>query len=199
MVVTIGLIFITLCCAAMAIRAARLLHAVLWLAATSVFLAVLLDVLGARQVAVIELSVGAGLVTVLLVLVISSLESGALKPLPVVRWWLALPLVGAVLLLLAGQVLPYAPVVPGPSGGGFGLVLWEQRGADVLLQVALIFTGLLAVLGLLAEPTAEPTAESAAQSAVVLDSESLVQFAQYPDTYTTAQQHSEPAEMELTR
>jgi hypothetical protein len=49
----------------------------------------------------------------------------------------------------------------------FGVILWEQRAADVLLQIALIFTGLLTVLGLLAETRAAAD-EARAQSPIAI-------------------------------
>jgi NADH:ubiquinone oxidoreductase subunit 6 (subunit J) len=65
------LVAVTLVFAIQAIRAKRLLHSALWLAGVSAFLAFIFYLLGAHQVAVIELSVGAGLVTVLFVFAIS--------------------------------------------------------------------------------------------------------------------------------
>ncbi len=60
-----------LICAFMAFRTPRLLISALWLAGCSAILSILLYLMGAYQVAVIELSVGAGLVTVLFVFAIS--------------------------------------------------------------------------------------------------------------------------------
>ncbi|RPI91604.1 MAG: DUF4040 domain-containing protein, partial [Chloroflexi bacterium] len=54
-------------CALMAMRTARLLLSALWLACCSALVSTLLFQLNAPEVAVIELSVGAGLVTVLFV------------------------------------------------------------------------------------------------------------------------------------
>jgi uncharacterized MnhB-related membrane protein len=60
-----------LACALMAIIARRLLTSALWLAGASALTALLLYLLGAPEVAVVELSVGAGLVTVLFVFAIN--------------------------------------------------------------------------------------------------------------------------------
>jgi hypothetical protein len=68
-----------------------------------------------------------------------------LIPRPVV-WGLILAclfLVGYFGLNLAGMALPV------PNVEKFATVLWEQRSLDVLLQVVLIFGGVLGVLGLL--------------------------------------------------
>ena len=61
----------TLICALQAIRAPRLLVSALWLAGCSALLALSIALLGAPEVGVVELSVGAGLVTVIFVFAIS--------------------------------------------------------------------------------------------------------------------------------
>jgi uncharacterized MnhB-related membrane protein len=148
-VLTVAAIFV---CALMAIREERLLISALWLAGTSALAALMMYRLGAPEVAVIELSVGAGLVTVLFVFAINiagedtpSLRSLVPEPLA----WLAVA--GAVALGAWMAV----PVLTAPATGlqsaAFATVLWEDRGLDVLLQVVLIVGGVLAVLGLLAE------------------------------------------------
>ena len=60
-----------LACALQAVRGTRLLIAALWLAGASALTALMMFRLGAPEVAVIELSVGAGLVTVLFVFAIN--------------------------------------------------------------------------------------------------------------------------------
>lgn len=134
-----------------AIRAARLITAALWLAAVSVQLAVMLFLLGAPEVAVIELSVGAGLVTVLFVFAIS--VAGELtKDLPtIVPRPLAASLILFVLILLTLFILPVADPAPTAVEAAFATVLWQQRALDVWLQIALIFAGVLGMLGLLTE------------------------------------------------
>ncbi len=142
-------------CAIQAIRAKRLLIAAVWLAGASALVAILLYLLGAQQVAVIELSVGAGLVTVLFVFAIGiageeAMDARALVPKPV-----AGAIVTVSLLLLAWFDLPLfgikLPTVP-PSGvPSFATALWKVRGLDVLVQVVLIFAGVLGSLGLLSD------------------------------------------------
>ncbi len=134
-----------------AIRAGRLLTAVLWLALASATLSVLLYGLGAREIAVIELSVGAGLVTVLFVFSLAlvgekSLDGQALLPRPLV--WVSLL---GVISILAWLILRLPDVSPQVSEPSFSITLWHNRGLDVLLQVPLIFAGALGILGLLAE------------------------------------------------
>src|SRR5512144_1705979 len=87
-------------CAVQAIRASRILHVSLWLAPLSVFVSIGLYVLGAREIAVIELSVGGGLVTVLLAFVVGLVGDETLDVRTLVPAPLALVLVAACLMLL---------------------------------------------------------------------------------------------------
>lgn len=139
-------------CAIGAIRANRLLISALWLAGASALVALLIYLLGAPEVAVIELSVGAGLVTVLFVFAINIAGEEELPPLPVVPRWLSLGLVGLAVILLAWYALPRTGlIVPAMTEGSFTLAFWEDRSLDVLLQIAIIFSGVLGVLGLLSD------------------------------------------------
>jgi uncharacterized MnhB-related membrane protein len=139
-------------CAFLAIRTRRLLISALWLAGCSALTALLLYLLGAPEIAVIELSVGAGLVTVLFVFAINiageemSLKQNLLpKP-------LAWALVAGAVLLLGWMVLgPISGQTLTGSETGFAAVLWNDRALDVVLQVLLIFAGVLGVLGLLSD------------------------------------------------
>ncbi len=141
-----------LLCAGMAIRAKRLLAAALWLAGVSALVSIILYRLGAHEVAVIELSVGAGLVTVLFVFAISlageeAMEARAVLPKPV-AWGLVI--VSAI--LLGWMTLPWWAGEGSPAEqASFATLLWQDRGLDVLVQIVLIFSGVLGVLGLLAE------------------------------------------------
>jgi NADH:ubiquinone oxidoreductase subunit 6 (subunit J) len=114
--------------------------------------ALLLDLLGAPEIAVIELSVGAGLVTVLFVFAINIAGEEihldqSLIPKPV-----AFTLVGLAVFLSA--FLIFGPQLSRAITGalpGFAEVIWKDRVLDVVLQVVLIFAGVLGVLGLLSE------------------------------------------------
>lgn len=142
-----------LMCAFQAVRGTRLLIAALWLAGASALAALMMFRLGAPEVAVIELSVGAGLVTVLFVFAINiageepPVALRSLVPAPF-AWLVTLAAVG----LGVAMVLPNMRTEAAPATvERFATVLWEQRSLDVLLQVVLIIGGVLAVLGLLAE------------------------------------------------
>jgi uncharacterized MnhB-related membrane protein len=138
-------------CAILAIWTSRLVVSALWLAALSALLAVFIYLLGAARVAVIELSVGAGLVTVLVVFAVGIVGEEAADQSPVVprlvSWGLGL----GVLVLLGWFVVSLAPAPPPASEPSLASLLWEGRALDVLIQVVLIFCGVLGVLALLAE------------------------------------------------
>ena len=156
------LVILTLVFAIQAIRAKRLIVSALWLAGVSALLSVLFYLLGAYVVAVIELSVGAGLVTVLFVFAINIageevLNLPAILPKPL-AWGLAI----AAVLLLGWLALPLLPVVSPASEAPLAELLGQQRGLDVLVQIVLIFSGVLGLMGLLAEaksPFKQPVAE----------------------------------------
>jgi uncharacterized MnhB-related membrane protein len=142
-----------LVCAFQAIRTKRLLVAALWLAGTSALVAMMMYLLGAYQIAVIELSVGAGLVTVLFVFAINiageePIPSLSLIPKPL-AWLFVLGAIG----LLGWQLLPMFnfqgfEVSPGLD---FQSTVWVGRKIDLYLQVALIFAGVISMMGLLSE------------------------------------------------
>src|SRR5512135_3843744 len=69
-----------------AIRARRLLTSAIWLAGVSALVSIVLYLYGAHEVAVIELSVGAGLVTVLFVFAISIAGDDPIDRRPVLPW-----------------------------------------------------------------------------------------------------------------
>jgi uncharacterized MnhB-related membrane protein len=151
---------VAIICAIMALQAKRLLVSALWLAAVSALVALLLYLLGAAGVAVIELSVGAGLVTVLFVFAINIAgeevtDVRAIIP-PPVAWALVL----VTVVLLGWQVLPAGILDLPVSQTAFPDKLWEARGLDILVQIVLIFTGVLGVLGLLAENGSKKSAHA---------------------------------------
>lgn len=155
-------------CALQAIRAARLLVAALWLAGTSALLAVILSISGAHEVAVIELSIGAGLVTVLFVFAIGVAGEDAMGAPALLPRWLAAGLIVLAVLLLGWQALPPLGLRAPGAEPSFGTVLWQQRGLDVLVQVVLIFAGVLGVLGLLTEARAPAVRRSVRPFAVIV-------------------------------
>ena len=143
-------------CAAMAVRA-RPLHAALWLAALSALIAIVLYRLGAPEVAVIELSVGAGLITVLFAFAISMAEDEAM-PAPLVPRpfaWLLVAVAGGALLWLLLPALPAARQIA--SDDPFIVQIWDNRALDLALQIVVVLTGVMGVLSLLGETRAPET------------------------------------------
>ena len=141
-----------LICAIQAIRAERLLVSALWLAGCSAFLAVAIGLLGAPEVGVVELSVGAGLVTVIFVFAINIAGEETSVSGPLVARPLAWGLLGLFGFLLIWLIIPRVPA-PGTQTDSlpFLRAVWEERSLDTVLQVALIFSGVLGSLGLMAE------------------------------------------------
>jgi uncharacterized MnhB-related membrane protein len=155
-ILVIGIIF----CSVLAVSAKRLLASAIWLAGVSAFSATLFYLLGARELAVIELSVGTGLVTVLFVFAISiagdeSMDAKSLVP-KALAWILAL----LAVVLLGWMALPEIHTAETISELTSTDILWQQRGLDLLVQVVLIFAGVLSVLGLLSENALPPGGKS---------------------------------------
>lgn len=138
-------------CAYRAIVAKRILSATIYLACISALVSAVLYLLGAAQVAVMELSVGAGLVTVLLVYAVSVVGDDALDPASVIPKPLAFALVGLVTILMAWMAFPAIQRTVNISSVDLGSVLWQNRVLDVWIQIVLIFSGVMGVLGLLSE------------------------------------------------
>ena len=138
-------------CAYRAMISKHLLPSTLYLACVSALATVTLYLLGAYEVAVIELSVGAGLVTVLLVYALSVVGEDTFDPTSIISKPLAFLLVAGI----GGLVVWMAyPLTAQPAASGEVLladVLWKQRALDVWVQIALIFSGVMGVLGLLSE------------------------------------------------
>lgn len=139
-----------LVCALQALRVRRLLMAALWLAGSSALLAVIFYLMGAYEVAVIELSVGAGLVTVLFVFAISIAGKDIPDMRRVVSKRIVIGLVCLTLCLLFSLTWTFHPPLVQLREAPFAETLWVNRALDVLTQVVLIFAGTLGILGLLA-------------------------------------------------
>jgi NADH:ubiquinone oxidoreductase subunit 6 (subunit J) len=146
------LVIVTLICAVQAIRAKQLITSSLWLALVSALCSVLFFNYGAHLVAVIELSVGAGLVTVLFVFAINMAGDDAIDTKPVPPKWLSIGFALLFVILLGWYVLPGSIASSASvADGSLSVVLWQERGMDLIVQVVLIFAGVLGLLGLLAE------------------------------------------------
>ena len=140
-----------LACAILAFRAKRLLISAIWLALTSALVALLLYLLGAPHIAVIELSVGAGLVTVLFVFAINisgeeEFDAETVLPKPYAWGSIAIAAGLAIFIILKTLGVVSFPVALTKTS----LINWDGRFLDFILQVVLIFAGVLGVIGILA-------------------------------------------------
>ena len=147
----VGLMVGSLIFAFQAIRETRLMIAAIWLACTSALLAVFLYALGGREIAIIELSVGAGLVTVLLAFAFSLVGESIRESLNLIPRRLIWALLLHITIFLAWLVFPLTESAVPVASTTFSNTLWEGRSIDVLAQIGLIFVGVLGVLGLLGD------------------------------------------------
>ena len=154
LIIDAGLLVAVTIFAIQAIRARRLIVSTLWLASGSAVIAIIFYALGACQAAVFGLSVGTGLVAVLFVLAISIAGEDALRTSSRLPQPLAWVLTGGAVLLLC----LFAPTIdadlPTSAEPAFSSVMWQQRGLNALVQLVLIFAGVVGLLGLLAEDKA---------------------------------------------
>ncbi|MBC7362287.1 MAG: NADH-quinone oxidoreductase subunit J [Candidatus Aminicenantes bacterium] len=129
-----------------------LLKAALSLAVASLFLGIIFFRLNAPYAGVFEISVVAGLITVLFILTIAlTKKEGEVEEAKLAK--VVFPLFFILFLIIDGLVmkslLQKVPSLPsGPEAGTFGEVLWKQRTFDLVAQIGVIFAGVLAVLAL---------------------------------------------------
>ena len=155
-----SLVLMTLC-ALWAVLATDLLKAALALAVVSMFLAIVIFLLGAPYAAIFELSVCAGLITVIFVSAISMVKPegntrqeemaiqtqrrfGKYAQLPV------LLLFTAILLYVCRFDFTAIPAVA-PTKLSFYEVMWDERRVDLLGQVIMILVGVFGVVVLFKE------------------------------------------------
>lgn len=146
-IVVVGL----LVCAIQAIRSSHLLISAIWLAGSSALTALLLYIFQSPEIAVIELSVGAGLVTVLFVFAINIIGEDPSITLPAIPKTVARVLIVLAIVALGWMILPNMSTPLSGTDLPFSSYLWETRKLDIFLQVAFIFAGVLGVLSLLSE------------------------------------------------
>lgn len=160
-------------CALSAIRARQLLTSVLWLAGLSALVSILLYAMGAPEIAVIELSVGAGLVTVLFVFAIAIAGAITRDLASIVPRWLAWSMSIAAVLLLGWLIWPDAQgsatsAGATNTGATYSATLWESRAIDMGVAIVLVFVGVLGMLNLL--PPAHESPRERSQSVRQTDS-----------------------------
>lgn len=156
MAVHILIAALTIMCAILSVRAGRLLMSAIWLAVTSALVALEMYLLGAPEIAAIELSVGAGLVTILFVFAINLTGDENFDPRRVIPRPLAWGMLGIAALILIYLLLPeIAPITAFSQPGDLREIFWEDRKLDTVLQLLMIFSGVLGVLGLLEDEKKE--------------------------------------------
>ena len=137
---------------ALAILFKDLLRSAISLALASLLLGIIFFRMNAPYAGVFEISVVAGLITVLFVLTIALTKTGEeVRESRLVKW--AFPLVfiafivvdALVMKSLLGQVPALAA---GAESGSFGEVLWRARTYDLVGQIAVILAGVFSVLAL---------------------------------------------------
>jgi NADH-quinone oxidoreductase subunit J len=128
-----------------------LLKAAISLATASIFLAVVFFRMNAAYAGVFELSVVAGLITVLFITAIALTRSdekvreGRFHQLVFPLFFLALVVID---VLVMKSLLGRIPAIASPEAGTFGEILWKERSFDLIGQIGVIFAGVLAVLAL---------------------------------------------------
>lgn len=130
-----------------------LLKAALSLMGASVFLAIVFFMLKAPYAGVFEISVVAGLITVLFVSTIGltrgdanggeSRLSGIIFPLFFI-WFIIIDIL--IMYALLNQYP--ATISANPEPGSFGQVFWQKRAFDLIGQIGIIFAGVFSVLAL---------------------------------------------------
>jgi len=135
----------------LAVLSRDLLKSAISLAVASVFLALVFFRMGAAYAGVFEVSVVAGLITVLFITAIA-LTRGDGDVAESKRHLIVFPLfflaLAVIDVLVMKRLLGQIPAIQGAESGSFGQVLWNQRTFDLIGQVGAIFAGVLAVLAL---------------------------------------------------
>ena len=135
----------------LAVLSRDLLKSAICLAAASVFLALVFFNMNAVYAGVFELSVVAGLITVLFITAIA-LTRADQEVAESKRHLVVFPLFFLILIvidiLVMKNLLGKIPSIVGSESGTFGEVLWKQRTYDLVGQIGVIFAGVLAVLAL---------------------------------------------------
>lgn len=129
-----------------------LLKAAISLAVASVFLAILFFRMSSPYVGVFEISVVAGLITVLFIAAITMTRDRG-NDVPENKLALfVFPAFFILLILIDFLVIRkwmgHVGVLPGAEEGSFGDVLWNKRTFDLIGQIGVIFAGVFAVLAL---------------------------------------------------
>jgi NADH:ubiquinone oxidoreductase subunit 6 (subunit J) len=137
---------------AAAILLRDLLKAAISLAVASLLLGIIFFLLRAPYVGAFEISVVAGLITVLFIVTIALTKTGGdVRESKAASWVFPLFFVAFLVVdfFVMRGLMGKVPALPGtPEQGAFGDVLWKMRTFDLVGQIGVIFAGVLAVLAL---------------------------------------------------
>jgi NADH:ubiquinone oxidoreductase subunit 6 (subunit J) len=129
-----------------------LLRSAISLAVASLLLGIIFFRLNAPYAGVFEISVVAGLITVLFILTIALTNTGEeVRESRLVNWIFLLFFVVFIAIdaLVMKGLLQKVPALPSaPETGSFGDVLWKGRTLDLVGQIAVILAGVFSVLAL---------------------------------------------------
>jgi NADH-quinone oxidoreductase subunit J len=129
-----------------------LLRAAISLAIASLLLGIIFFRMGAPYAGVFEISVVAGLITVLFILTIALTKAGQEVPESKtvnIVFLLFFVVFAAIDALVMKGLLQKIPALPGAAeSGSFGEVLWRGRTFDLVGQIAVILAGVFSVLAL---------------------------------------------------
>jgi NADH:ubiquinone oxidoreductase subunit 6 (subunit J) len=137
---------------ALAIALRDLLRSAISLAAASLLLGIVFFKMNAPYAGVFEISVVAGLITVLFILTIALTKAGdEVRESRLANW--VFPLVFAAFVVIDALVMrsllgKVPALAAGAEAGAFGEVLWKGRTFDLVGQIAVILAGVFAVLAL---------------------------------------------------
>jgi len=152
MAVQIGLLCGLVVFSLLAVLVRDILKAAISLAVASLLLGILFFRLDAPYAGAFEISVVAGLITVLFVVTIALTKAeGGVRESRLAAW--IFPLFFVVFLvidfLVMRRLIGQIASLPAPAEAGtFGQVLWKGRTFDLIAQVGVIFAGVFAVLAL---------------------------------------------------
>ena len=137
---------------ALAIALKDLLKSAIALAVSSLLLGIIFFRMNAPYAGVFEISVVAGLITVLFILTIALTKAGdEVSESRLVNWVFPLVFVAFIVidaLVMKGLLGKVPALAAGAESGTFGDVLWKGRTLDLVGQIAVILAGVFAVLAL---------------------------------------------------
>lgn len=152
MILQTALLILLLIFAVLAILLRDLLKSAISLAVASLLLGIVFFRMNAPYAGVFEISVVAGLITVLFVLTIALTKAGdEVREAKLANWIFPVVFVAFIVidaLVMKGLLGKVPALASGAETGSFGDVLWKARTYDLVGQIAVILAGVFAVLAL---------------------------------------------------